>query len=69
MTELAMKTGRAALEWAGIKWPSNGWRLLVIALLAALILSGRDSRADLETAPQAPQLVFENLAALAEALA
>jgi HAD superfamily hydrolase (TIGR01450 family) len=35
----------------------------------ALILSGRDSRADLAAAPQAPQLVFENLAALAEALA
>jgi ribonucleotide monophosphatase NagD (HAD superfamily) len=38
-------------------------------LATALILTGRDSRADLESAPAQPDLIYEDLAALAADLA
>ncbi len=44
MTELVIRTGRAALAWTGIQWPANGWRLLILAVLAALIASGPELR-------------------------
>lgn len=44
MTELVFKTGRQALAWAGLKWPANGWRLVVLALLTTLALSGPEVR-------------------------
>ncbi len=44
MTELVLKTGRQALRWVGIEWPANGWRMLVMAILAALALSGPEVR-------------------------
>lgn len=37
-------------------------------MTTAFVLTGRDARADLENAPAAPDLVFDDLAALAEAL-
>lgn len=44
MTELVLKTGRQALDWAGIKSPAGGWRLTVLAALALLLLSGPEIR-------------------------
>lgn len=45
MTELVLKSGRWALDLAGIRWPVNGWRLVIFAALLLLIAAGPDLRA------------------------
>ncbi len=45
MTELVLRTGRMALEWAGIKWPINSWRLLILLFIALLITTSPELRA------------------------
>ena len=50
MTELVFKTGRRAIAWTGLNWPTNGWRLLILAALFALALAGPDLRGIVFTA-------------------
>ena len=44
MTELILKSGRTARDFASVHWPANGWRLLVLALLGTLAASGPEVR-------------------------
>jgi hypothetical protein len=50
MTELVLKTGRRAIAWTGINWPTNGWRLLILAALFALASAGPELRGIVFTA-------------------
>jgi len=50
VTELVLKTGRRAIAWTGLNWPTNGWRLLILAALFALASAGPDLRGIVFTA-------------------
>ena len=44
MTELVLNRTRALQRWGSFNWPPNGWRLLVLAVLAALVISSAELR-------------------------